>query len=314
MNPRGLKPYTERPNVDNILGSSLPAMPIIVGAPRSGTTLLRFMLDAHSDLAIPPETGFLPLSEKLRVKGDKLRKKFFESVVNHPLAQPCWPDFEIPKETFWRALSEITPFSVTEGFRAFYRLYANRHGKTRWGDKTPIYCQHLNTIRKVLPEARFIHIIRDGRDVSLSLRQMWFSPGPDIETQAKYWADCVRSARSAGVGHDDYIEVRYEELVVNTKATLMNVCAHIDLDFQEAMLNYHVRVPERLREHKGRVSSNGTVLVTQAQRWAQQKLTTQPPKHDRTLVWKRAMSPDEVKRFEIVAGGLLEELGYETSW
>ena len=60
-------------------------MPIIVGAPRSGTTLLRLMLDAHSELAIPPETGFLTLSEKLTGSGDTLRKKFYRSaVVNYP--------------------------------------------------------------------------------------------------------------------------------------------------------------------------------------------------------------------------------------
>src|SRR6185503_15592945 len=108
-------------------------------------------------------------------------------------------------------------------FRSFYRLYANRHGKTRWGDKTPVYCKHIDAIRRVLPESRFIHIIRDGRDVALSLRQIWFSPGPDIETQAKYWSDCVRAARSAGLGRNDYFEIRYEELVLNPKATLKKV-------------------------------------------------------------------------------------------
>ena len=285
-------------------------MPIIVGSPRSGTTLLRLMLDANSALAIPPETGFLTLSEKLTGKGDKLRKKFFEAVVNY--SQPSsWPDFEIPEETFWAALTTITPFNISDGFRTFYRLYAARHGKPRWGDKTPIYCKHLKAIRRTLPEARFIHIIRDGRDAALSLRRMWFSPGWEIETQAAYWRDCVLAARRAGVGRNDYLEVRYEELILNTEETLKRVCAHCDLTYEEAMLSYYKRAPERLKEHKGRLRSDGTPLLTQDQRLQQQQRTTEPPDPACVFAWKQTMDTDERKKFQSVAGDLLKELGYE---
>lgn len=285
-------------------------MPIIVGSPRSGTTLLRLMLDANSELAIPPETGFLALSEKLTGKGDKLREKFFAAVINYS-QPPSWPDFEIPEETFRTALTEITPFNISDGFRTFYRLYATRHGKTRWGDKTPIYCRRLNAIRRALPEARFIHLIRDGRDAALSLRRMWFSPGWEIETQASYWRDCVLAARRAGVGRDDYIEVRYEELILNTEETLKRVCAHSGLTYEEAMLSYYKRAPERLKEHKGRLRSDGTPLLTQDQRLKQQQRTTEPPDPTCVFAWKQTMDTDERKRFQSVAGDLLKELGYE---
>jgi hypothetical protein len=286
-------------------------MPIIVGSPRSGTTLLRLMLDANSELAIPPETGFLTLSEKLKGKGNKLREKFFHAVVKYSEPLAAWPDFEIPEETFWAALTEITPFSISEGFRTFYRLYATRRGKTRWGDKTPMYCRYLNPIRRALPEARFIHIIRDGRDAALSLRRMWFSPGWEIETQAAYWRDCVLAARRAGVGRDDYIEVRYEDLILNTKETLERVCTHSDLTYEEAMLSYYKRAPERLKEHKGRSLPDGTPLLTQDQRFQQQQRTTEPPDPACVFAWKRTMDTDERKRFQAVAGDLLKELGYE---
>ena len=285
-------------------------MPIVVGSPRSGTTLLRLMLDANSELAIPPETGFLTLAEKLTGKGDKLREKFFKAVVTYS-QPPSWPDFEIPEETFWNALTEITSFNISDGFRTFYRLYASRHGKTRWGDKTPLYCQHLNAIRRVLPEARFIHIIRDGRDAALSLRRMWFSPGWEIETQASYWRDCVLAARRAGVGRDDYLEVRYEELIVNTEETLKRVCTHSGLTYEEAMLSYYKRAPERLKEHKGRLGPDGTPLLTQDQRLQQQQRTTEPPDPTCVFAWKQTMDTDERKRFQSVAGDLLKELGYE---
>lgn len=286
-------------------------MPIVVGAPRSGTTLLRFMLDAHSQLAIPPETGFLVLAEKIKSKGANLRDKFFEAVVGYGEPSPCWPDFEIPAEEFRAALDQIAPFNIADGYRAFYRLYAAHQKKQRWGEKTPIYCRHLNTIRRVLPEARFIHIIRDGRDVALSLRRMWFSPGWEIETQARYWRDCVLAARRAGVGHADYLEVRYEELIANTAKTLQRTCAHVDLEFENGMLNYYERAPERLTQHKGRSLSDGTIVLTQAQRLQQQQRTTEPPDPALVFGWKRLMDSDERTRFQRVAGDLLEELSYE---
>ena len=286
-------------------------MPIVVGSPRSGTTLLRLMLDAHSELSIPPETGFLTLGPNLRGNGEQLRRNFYDAIVNYGHPGPSWNDFEISKEDFWSALSEITPFSVAEGYRAFYRLYATRRGKPRWGDKTPVYCKHLDTIRQLLPEARFIHIIRDGRDAALSLRRMWFSPGWEIETQASYWRECIVSARRAGAGHADYLEIHYEDLVLNTRATLERVCEHINLTYEDALFIYHERAHDRLREHKGRSLPDGTPFLTQEQRFQQQQRATKPLDASCVFAWKQEMNTDERRRFQVVAGDVLAELGYE---
>lgn len=284
-------------------------MPIVVGSPRSGTTLLRLMLDAHPELAIPPETGFLIKS--ISGKGDQLRQNFYEAIVGFAEPSPSWADFEIDQADFWSALNEISPFNVADGFRTFYRLYAARHGKQRWGDKTPVYCKHLYSIRKVLPEARFIHIIRDGRDAALSLRKMWFSPGWEIETQAAYWRDYIVAARNAGVGHSDYLEVRYEDLVLNPRETLKRVCAHINLTYHDTMLNYYERAVERLQEHKGRTLPDRTTVLTQAERFQQQQRATKPLDPTCVFAWKETMASEERRKFQQVAGDLLEELGYE---
>jgi hypothetical protein len=286
-------------------------MPIVVGSPRSGTTLLRLMLDAHPLLAIPPETGFLSLAPKLKGWGDRLRERFFRAVVGHPPPSPAWPDFEIPAEAFRAALERIEPFTAAEGFRAFYRLYAARFGKPRWGDKTPLYCLELDTIRGVLPEARFVHLIRDGRDAALSLRRQWFSPGWEMEKQAAYWRRCVLGARRAGLGRDDYLEVRYEELILDTQGTLGRICAFIGLEYDDAMLRYDARAPARLEEHKGRTRADGTALVTREQRLRQQQRTTEPPDPARVFAWKHEMSAEDREAFARVAGDLLRELGYE---
>jgi hypothetical protein len=285
-------------------------MPIIVGAPRSGTTLLRFMLDAHPEMAIPPETGFLMRGDSFQGTDDELRREFFDTVTTFPPDAPAWDDFGIPREHFRALLQQIAPFSAADGYRAFYRAYAERFGKQRWGDKTPLYCLHLNAIETVLPEARFIHVIRDGRDVALSLREMWFAPGRDIESLAAHWTACVTTARAQGATCRNYLEVRFEELITESATVLERICGFLDLGYSPAMLDYPNRTPDRLAEHGDRRRMDGTMVVSHAVRRRQQALTMQPPQGSRAQSWKRQMSADEQSRFEAVAGTLLQTLGY----
>jgi hypothetical protein len=285
-------------------------MPVVVGAPRSGTTLLRLMLDSHPELAIPPETGFLSAARRLRGSGDGLRERFFRTVTAFPPQAPAWADFGIAADDFRAALERIEPFTASAGFRAFYRLYAARHGKPRWGDKTPIYCLEIDLIRRVLPEARFVHIIRDGRDVALSLREQWFTPGRDMATLAKYWARCVGRARRAGEGRADYLEVRFEELVRDPAPVLAGVCRFLELDWDPALLEHHTRARARLGEHTGRSAPDGTPLITREQRLRQQENSARAPDPERIGGWRAAMLPAERAEFERIAGKLLRELGY----
>lgn len=285
-----------------------PPMPIVVGAPRSGTTLLRLMLDSHRELAIPPETGFLSTARRLRGSGDGLRERFFHTVTTFPQQAPVWADFGISADDFREALGRIEPFTASAGFRAFYRLYAARHGKPRWGDKTPVYCLEMDLIRRVLPEARFLHIIRDGRDVALSLREQWFAPGRDIAKLARYWSRCVVRARRSGLGRPDYLEVRFEELVREPRPVLARVCRFLELEWDSAMLEHHTRAEARLGEHTGRTAPGGT--VTREQRLRQQESSLRAPDPGRIGAWRAGMLPQEHAEFQRVAGKLLRTLGY----
>ncbi len=285
-------------------------MPMIVGAPRSGTTLLRLMLDAHPDLAIPPETGFLILSPRFTQEGPALRQAFAQAVTHFPVDAPGWADFGIAEDAFRDRLAGLAPFTVSEGYRTFYRMYAERFGKTRWGDKTPAYALHMDSIETVLPEARFIHIIRDGRDVALSLRQMWFSPGRTPEELAAHWCHYIQTARRLGADRRHYLEVRYEELVRDPEATLRAVCAHIALDYHPSMTGYHRHAAHRLAEHGTRVKADGGVLVTREQRQQNMRKTIEPPDDGRIHAWRQAMTDAEHRRFVAVAGRLLAALGY----
>ena len=309
MNLFRRSPYSEQRSSLAPTTAAAP-MPVIIGVPRSGTTMLRFMLDAHPVLAIPPETGFLVRSLPwLRVLN--AREALFRTVTRLPFKSGAWQDFGLDAREFREELWKIEPFTLSEGFRTFYRLYARKQNKARYGDKTPLYCEHVAAIEKLLPEAHFIHIIRDGRDVALSLRPMPFAPGRDIKTLALYWRRLIQNGRQSGRHCRAYMEIRYEALVRDPASVLVPICSFLELDFDLVMLRYWERVAERLKEHGSRSRIDGRPLLTREQRLFQQRLTTEPPQLERVFGWKNAMSRSERAEFSQFAGDTLQELGYE---
>ena len=284
-------------------------MPMIVGCGRSGTTLLRLMLDSHPALAIPPETGFLERATEF-ANATPTRDEFVSILTHYPPQAPTWADFGIEADRFRAALDRMEPFDIAEGYRTFYRLYATQHDKPRYGDKTPMYCRYMLAIAALLPEAHFIHVIRDGRDVALSLRDTWFSPGPDIEARARYWRDWVSIACEEGRHCPHYLEVRFEDLVTDPQNVLRAICAFIELDFDEAMLGYHQRAPQRLAEHRDRYDSDGNLVVSHERRLRNQSKTTEPPDTSRVHAWRFQMDAEELRRFDLIAGDTLRQLGY----
>lgn len=286
-------------------------MPFVVGAPRSGTTLLRFMLESHPLLAIPPETGFLPMVAGLEQVGRTGPDDLLQVLTGTPANAPNWSDFHLDAEELRAELAAIPQFTLTKGVRAFYRLYARKHNKPRYGDKTPLYCEYLDVIAPLVPEAHFIHIIRDGRDQALSIRKTWFAPGPDVESLALYWRRLVRTCRESGRNVAAYLEVRYEDLIREPRPVLERICRFIKLDFHPEMLRYHLRASGRLKEHGSRLTADGAVIVTHEQRVAQQRLTMAPPQTGRIFNWRTGMSVEQQSEFWTHAGDLLQELGYD---
>ena len=291
--------------------SEIAPFPVIVGAPRSGTTLLRLMLDSHPQLAIPPETGFIPGCARLSGSDRELREAFLRWVTNFPPEAPAWNDYGIPIETYARELELLHPFNASDGLRAFYRLYASRFGKQRSGDKTPLYAKKMAAVARLLPEARFIHLIRDGRDVALSWRQTWFSPGSDMRTLAKAWSVWIERARAQSKLVTHYTEVRFEQLVSEPELVLREIASFIELPYTPAMLEYHLRSSARLAEHGPRFSADGQALVTREDRLWQQHRTATHADATRAHAWRTELDDRERSEFASEAGQLLVSLGYE---
>jgi hypothetical protein len=256
------------------------------------------LLDAHPALAIPPETHFVPgLCEIWRRSAGST-----EAVKQALLADPRWPDFGIDAARFLARATTARIDGPAGLLRLFYATYAESLGKPRWGDKTPPYVLHMPTIAAVLPEARFIHIIRDGRDVALSVRPLWFGPN-SIEEAAYWWRARVHAGRADGQ-HVAYTEVLYEDLVNDPEPHLTRLCAFIGLGFDPVMLTSHRSAGTRLRElhdneHVSAITRRGILARVSS-----------PVTSERVGRWCTEMMPSEQDTFDAIAGDVLAELGY----
>jgi Sulfotransferase family len=284
-----------------------PPAPFLVGVGRSGTTLLRLMLDSHPELTIPPETHFVPeLIEECRRQA-----RAPEQLAELITSARQWGDFGLDREELTARLRDADPLDAGNALRAFYGLYAERAGKPRWGDKTPIYVESMPDIQSALPEARFVHLIRDGRDVALSRMRRALDKPPPVWRIAENWKRRIEAARRDAAELRRYLEVRYEDLVRDTEPTLRRVCELVELRFDPAMLDYHVRAEERLREMAGDLPARGgKALRPGAERLAAHALARERPRPERIGAWREEMSPDDAAAFEEAAGDLLTELGY----
>jgi hypothetical protein len=285
-----------------------PPAPFVVGATRSGTTLLRLMLDAHPRLAIPSETHFIPELIAARDKHGAPPEQMLELLTAHRR----WGDFGIEADALAARWAELDPLTAPDAIRAFYALYAEKIGKpgAHWGDKTPGYIKSMREIQTYLPEARFVHLIRDGRDVALSvLKQDW---GPQsIEAAAEKWRSRVLRGRAQQPYLGFYMEVKFEDLVLHTERELRRICEFVELDFDPAMLGYHETAEKRLQEKARALPRAHGEAQSAEKRLASHAKTFEPPNPALIGTWKAKMTPEDRASFEALAGDLLGELGYE---
>ena len=147
----------------------------IVGNPRSGTTLMRFMLSSHPRIYIPEETGFLVKLSSLA--GRRLSRSETKKVVERVGRMNVeWLDIVEDFDAFYDGLAEPRLTCVLD---SLYRIRISPYNAQRWGDKGPAYVSHIPALNKIFPDAQFIHMIRDGRDSTVSLEALAQPPrGP----------------------------------------------------------------------------------------------------------------------------------------
>lgn len=267
----------------------------ILGCGRSGTTLLRLMLNSHSRIGIPGETWYFPdlHADRAAIHNwsnaewrDRLTQRIAGSTVFEQLG--------VSREALRSQLESLTRDDWPSVIASANLAFACGEHKPRWGDKTPGYVRWLPLIKELYPDAIVLHVIRDGRDVVLSFLQQHFGPNGILEG-ADYWRADVERGRRDGprVFGASYHEVRYEELVADPERVVRDVCKAIGEAYEPTMLEYH--------------GSAHRYLIDE-QRWHDR--TRSAPTRDRTERWRTEMSRDDEALFELSGGRLLDELGY----
>ncbi|MGI9019984.1 MAG: sulfotransferase family protein [Solirubrobacterales bacterium] len=290
-------------------GATPTPTPFVVGMNRSGTTLLRMMLDAHPDLAIPPETHFVPDL----IRATRPLRATPADALAAMKSHREWEDFAFSDSDALGWLQALERLEPGPAVRAFYEAYAAREGKPRWGEKTPRYVLRMPLIASALPEARFVHVVRDGRDVALSVLDRTVKD-VDAAEVARRWRRKIERAREDAPTLEHYLEVRYEDLVANPRRVLERVCEFVELPFDEAILDYHARSGERLEEMRRELPGlGGSGGLSVERRMETHKRTTAPPDASRATRWREDMSAGDLTAFERVAGETLGTLGYSLS-
>jgi len=266
----------------------------IVGADRSGTTFLRLMLNEHPRLRIPQESHFLidlmnefPFDCILQPEDIE---KVFELITEHPR----WEYWDVENFALRELLFSLKLPTLPETIDAIYRNL-NSKGKHRWGDKTPIYIREIKRIHQLFPDSKFIHIIRDGRDVCASLQNVrWW--GKYTAKWAYYWQKSVNLGRNAGekLGTAYYIEVKYEDLVLDTEKILKKICRFIGEEYDERMLSFYKKSFKEIPKVEQKIHTK----------------TLRSPRATDVCRWPKELSLIQIAVIEIVAGKMLDYSGY----
>ena len=283
----------------------------IIGNPRSGTSLFRLLLTSHSLIHIPPECGFMIWWL------DKYRDWTTADIATR--LDVFLDDFFMSRKIeFWkldrsRLMADIlnaAPKSYTDLCDAIYAHHAKGAGKldlSYLGDKNNFHVSHIDALSNLYPDALFIHIVRDGRDVATSYMSM-----EKIETQSQYrpnlpsdiekialdWKtnlDRVRSSFSVLSDHKTF-EIRYEDLVGDTKNSLSRLCRFLGLEYEPGMLSFYEEnqsnalEPEEFMSWKHRTFS---AVDTQA------------------IGKYKNLAESDIQRFEAIAGDILKAYDYQ---
>lgn len=275
---------------------SVPTRPIVVlGCPRSGTTLLQVALHSHPRIALPPETRLLVDAYRARLSfGDLRDPAGRDRLADWVLARRQVRDLGVPARELRRRVQAAPP-TLGSGLAAVLRAYADRFDKPRWGDKRPGYYRDVAAVRRLLPTAQLVHVVRDPRACVASLSRMpWWHDGPDAALATWVEAQAYGDRWRRRLGPQTWHELRYEDLVQDPEAVLRRLCTFLGEEYDPAMAATQdtagTAVPERKTWHRR---------------------TGQPIGPDRVSAYRDVLSPDVLALVERVAGRRMTALGYE---
>ncbi len=268
----------------------------IVGSSRSGSTLLRLMLASHSRISIPSETWYLTALVDEFPFDRQLQENEIGKAISVMTNHYTWPDMGLDAAEMRCRVANLSGVRLRDLVEIVYRWHMEVEGKSRWGDKTPAYIEIVPPLAAMFGDAKFIHLIRDGRDVAKSFqRQGWH--GPWMHGYTREWLRAVEldMKLSKTALNERILRVLYEDLVLHPEPTLRRICAFIDERFEDQMLLWHAKVDNAIPVREKRFHSGLGRHMN-------------PSDVSR---WKREMTSREIFVAEALIGAQLSHFGYE---
>ena len=273
----------------------------VVGCPRSGTTLLQRMLDHHPLLAVSNDSHFIP--KTVDKFGTAVHDQLNSDIVEFVRLYRRFPRLGLTDEAVYSAAEQATTYP--EFVCHLYRAFAKQQGKPYSGEKTPDYVKRIPLLHDLFPEARFIHIVRDGRDVALStLDWAHETKGPGrlalwhdhpVAVCALWWMHQTSTGIRDGkmLGDSFYCQIRYENLVAEPVASMKMLCQFLDFPYSQDTVEFH----------QGK--TRGNTKLSAKKRWL--------PPTSGLRNWSQSLVGDDLLLFEAIAGAHLNDLGYSSS-
>jgi hypothetical protein len=270
----------------------------VVGVPRSGTTLLAAMLGAHSRMSCGPETHFFSKGlyrlfasrRLLRSWPRRAAEKLLSTVTN---ALPLVREYGLGREEVESFLADRAP-SARAVLEALTELFMRKIRRQRWVEKTPRHLAHLPEIRRLYPSAPVIRIVRDPRDVALSILRAPWHFHSFVEALVFWQYLDAGSARSIDADPCT-LTVRYEDLVLSPEEELVKICQFVGEAYEPGMLD----------------TSQSARQVNRTQEPWKDKVG-QPLDARRVSVWESELTAGEVRQAEALVGHRLRAFGYPT--
>jgi hypothetical protein len=251
------------------------------------------MLGNHENLVVPPESLLFKMFWSFRGNYRDLSRLENQKELLKDMIASRIIGYWSPRPDFFNAASLITKPGFGGVVEALILSYGTGKEIRRWGEKSPGHAFYWPQIKSCFPDARVIHIVRDGRDTALSFLKARMGP-KTFYAAANYWVAYLRQMDRvrSGSSSSNFIEVRYEDLIENPERDLRKICVFLDIPYSGRMLKFHDNDSIYRTDSRNAENLQKPVITSNKEKWRSQ------------------MSREELREFESVADSYLLSYGY----
>jgi len=280
----------------------------IVGRPRTGSTLLRTLFDAHPNVTIPVEwplilalyKRFGHISQWDKTKLEEFYNGLFEPLRFKYWNITNWPSVNLEQlhEDLLGCAGETSFETLIKVVYAHYNSFFEKKEILLFGDKNPVYSNQAADLAKIFPSAKFIHLTRDYRDNIVSMLDVDFEM-PNVALLAYRWKYSYRRIEAAATQNPGrFLRIRYEDLVNEPKVSFINLCGFLEIPFEPSVLEFHKKKHEIEKLYPKDMTDRYFSSLFK------------PIDPAKTGIYKSRLTIKQIKMADLIVGETADEAGY----